>query len=125
MRSAFNYLFYTSYRIMRFLGHDGFFLEGMAYILTASLVWLNFLTVLYILKITTGKDILNFPTTVVIYIVYLGTCYYYFFYRDRYESYIEVSEKARKKGKDILMAIYFVASLALHFYLQDMVRQNL
>ncbi|MFN8295344.1 MAG: hypothetical protein U0T69_04070 [Chitinophagales bacterium] len=112
-----NFLFYKSYRLALFLGNKDFYPEGVAWFLTTLLPWLNFISVLIILKNQCIITNSLFGILLDITFVYWIYTLFLFIYEGKYKMIIKEQEEleVKRKYSNILFYTYLLITGVIYF----------
>ncbi len=121
-----DYLFYKIYKLINFLGNTNFYPEGNTWFLSSMCLWLNMLTALNFLELKLGRALTNKTYVIIFYILYLLVTFIYFFRKERYKKILENYDKQETSKKiwgTIIVSIYIIITLLLHFYFSEQRRE--
>jgi|SRR6478672_13407354 len=118
----FDYLFYKIYKLIIFFGNTDFYPEGNAWFLSSMCLWLNALTVLNIFEIMLGRQLIIKSYVIIFYVLGLAMTFIYFFSKDRFKKIVKNYDgkpQSKKMVGTIIVSIYVIATLVLHFYFSE------
>ena len=118
----FDYLFYKVYKLINFLGNTDFYPEANTWFIASAFLWLNMLTVLGVVELKLGRVLTDKSYVIPFSILYLILTYIYFFRKERYKNILQVYDKqtgSKKRRGTLIVAIYIVGTLVLHFYFSE------
>jgi len=122
----FDYLFYKFYKLINFFGNTDFYPEGNTWFLSSMCLWLNMLTALNFIELRLGRSLTNKTYVIIFYILYLAITFIYFFRKERYQKIVEnydAQPKSKKMRETIIVSIYVIVSLILHFHFSEQRRE--
>ena len=118
----FDYLFYKVYKLINYFGNTDFYPELNSWFITAMLVWLNFLTVLYVAELRLERSLTGSTFIIPFYMLYLILSYKFLIGKARYKTIIETYDTKVSNNKywgSMAVAIYVIATLIFHFYFSE------
>src|SRR5260370_1424694 len=115
----FKYLFYKFYRLAIALGNEGFYPEVNAWFLLNFLLWINYATILILLKLYLGLSKQGFKYLLIASIPFWIVLWIYFMKKDHYKSILAEFEKEPKTADKkwfFLMILYSLLSIGTYLF---------